>query len=57
MDLDCSTQEWCFYYMMLNKTFSGSIYAHDELHMFVGGKAYTSCASIVINGVWEPPLG
>jgi hypothetical protein len=24
--------------------------------MFVGGKAYTSCASIVINGIWEPPL-
>jgi hypothetical protein len=36
---------------MLNKTFSGSIYACDELHMFVGGKAYTSCASIVINGI------
>jgi hypothetical protein len=41
---------------MLNKTFSRSIYARDELHMFVGGKAYTSCASFVINGVENHPL-
>ncbi len=42
--------------MMLNKTFSGNIYAHDELHMFVGRKAYTSCASFVVNGVENHPL-
>jgi hypothetical protein len=41
---------------MLNKTFSRSIYARDELHMCVSGKAYTSCASFVVNGFEVHPL-